>query len=243
MNIIAEKTNLRIQDTIDSLSAKHNIGESDKYSWIKTTDIIELKALFGLMYFRGLLGGNHNSVESLFSDTQGHYIFSAVMSKNRFKFLLSHLTFDDYQDRQERWKLARFAAIRDVLESFNDNLGKYLAPSEYESLNETLYPMCHQIAFHQYNPKKPHHYGILFKSLNDARYPYTYKPVTYASKLKSRQGPYYIKSMIDYVKYRVTKTEKQQNLHGRNISTNRLYASVELSKWLLTRNITTVATV
>ena len=70
MNIIAEKTNLRIQDTIDSLSAKHNIGESDKYSWIKTTDIIELKALFGLMYFRGLLGGNHNSVESLFSDTR-----------------------------------------------------------------------------------------------------------------------------------------------------------------------------
>ena len=75
MNVIAEKTNLRIQDTIDSLSAKHNIGESDKYSRIKTTDITELKALFGLMHFRGLLGGSHNSLESLFSDTQGHYIF------------------------------------------------------------------------------------------------------------------------------------------------------------------------
>ena len=97
-----------------SLSAKHNIGESDKYSWIKTTDITELKALFGSMYLRGLSGGNHNSVESLFSDTQGHYIFSAVISKNRFKCLLSHLTFDDYQDRQERRKLDRFAGIRDV---------------------------------------------------------------------------------------------------------------------------------
>ena len=154
MNIIAKKTNLRIQDTIDSLSAKHNIGESDKYSWIKTTDIIELKALFGLVYFRGLLGGNHNSVESLFSEIQGHYIFSEVMSKNRFKFLLSQLTFDDYQDRQERWKLDWFAAIRDVWESFNDNLGKYLVPSGYESLDETLYTMRHQIAFRQYNPKK-----------------------------------------------------------------------------------------
>ena len=69
MNIIAKKTSLRIQGTIDSLSVKHNIGESDKYSWIKITDITELKALFGLMYFRGLLGGNLNSVESLFSDT------------------------------------------------------------------------------------------------------------------------------------------------------------------------------
>ena len=75
MNVIAEIKYLKIQDTIDSLSAKHNIGESDKYSRIKTMDITELKALFGLMHFRGLLGGNHNSLESLFSDTQGHYIF------------------------------------------------------------------------------------------------------------------------------------------------------------------------
>ena len=104
------------------------------------------------------------------------------MSKNRFKFLLSHLTFDDYQDRQERWKLARFAAIRDVLESFNDNLGKYLAPSEYESLHETLYPMRHQIAIRQYNPKKLHHYGILFKFLNDARYSFTLSPCFKAKK-------------------------------------------------------------
>ena len=86
------------------------------------------------------------------------------MSKNRFKVLLSHLTFDDYQDRQERWKLDQFAAIRDVWESFNDNLGKCLTPREYESFDETLYPMRHQIAFRQYNSKKPHHYGILFKS-------------------------------------------------------------------------------
>ena len=78
-------------------------------------------------------------------------MFSAVMPKNRFNFLLSHLTFDDHQDRQERCKLDRFAAIRDVWESFNDNLGKYLVPSECESLDETLYPMRHQIAFHQYN--------------------------------------------------------------------------------------------
>ena len=107
------------------------------------------------MYFRGLLG--LVLFESLFSDTQGHYMFSAVMSKNRFKFSLSHLTFNDYQDRQERWKLDRFAAIRDVWESSNDNLGKYLEPSEYESFDETFYPMRHQIAFRQYNPKLYHY--------------------------------------------------------------------------------------
>ena len=34
-----------------------------------------------------------------------------------------------------------------------------------------------------------------------------------------------------------------QNLQGQNISTDNLYTSVELLKWLLTRNITTVGTV
>ena len=51
MNIIAAKTSFRIQDTIYPLSVKHNICESDKYSWIKNTDITELKAIFGLMCF------------------------------------------------------------------------------------------------------------------------------------------------------------------------------------------------
>ena len=43
---------------------------------------------------------------------------------------------------------------------------------------------------------------------------------------KSGQGPYYIKSTIDYVKYLVTETKEQQNLLGRNISTDPLYTSV-----------------
>ena len=91
-----------------------------------------MTALFGLMHFRGLLGGYNNSVKSLFSDTQGHYIFLAVMYKNCLKVMLSHLTFDGYQERQERWKLDQFAAITDVWGSLNDNLGKNLAPSKYE---------------------------------------------------------------------------------------------------------------
>ena len=49
--------------------------------------------------------------------------------------------------------------------------------SEYLAIDETLYPMKHQIAFRQYNPNKPHKYGVLLKSLNEARVPYTFKSV------------------------------------------------------------------
>ena len=67
--------------------------------------------------------------------------------------------------------------------------------------------MRQQIAFRQYNPNKSHRYGLLLKSLNDARFTYTDKAVLYAAKLKAEDGPYYLKSTIDYIRYLVTKME------------------------------------
>ena len=75
---------------------------------------------------------------------------------------------------------------------FNKNLGKCIARSKYLTIDETLYPMRHQIAFRQYNPNKPHKYGFLFKSLNEACFPYTFKSVPYAAKPTSGDGPFYI---------------------------------------------------
>ena len=71
--------------------------------------------------------------------------------------------------------------------------------------------MRQQIAFRQYNPNKPHRYGLLLKSLNDVRFPDPYKAVPYAAKPKTGDGPYYLKhglkSTIDYTKYLVTEME------------------------------------
>ena len=78
--------------------------------------------------------------------------------------------------------------------------------------------MRQQIAFRQYNPNKPHLYGLLLKVLNDARYPYTYKAVPYAAKPKAGDGPYYLKSTIDYIKYLVTELETDQPITDRTIS-------------------------
>ena len=69
-----------------------------------------------------------------------------------------------------------------LFEGFNKNCSKFFYPSEFLSLDETLYPMRHQTAFRQYNPKKPHRYGLLIKSLNDARVPFTYKATPYSGK-------------------------------------------------------------
>ena len=106
------------------------------------------------------------------------------MSQQRMKFLLANIAFDDPDERSQCWPSDRFAAARKLFEGFNKNYSKFLYPSEFLSLDETLYPMPHQIAFRQYNPNKPHRYGLLVKFLNDARVPFKYKAAPYSGKTK-----------------------------------------------------------
>ena len=117
--------------------------------------------------------------------------------------------FDDKSTRKDRWPSNRFPAGRNIFEMFNKSCSKYVIPSEYLAIDETSHSMKHRIVFRQYNPKKPHKYGLLLKSMIHAL---------------------------------VNEVEKDTSLKGRNISTDRLYTSVPLVKWLLDRDITTVGT-
>ena len=140
------------------------------------------------------------------------------------------------------WPSDRFAAARNLFEDFNKNCSKFLYPSEFLLLDETLYLMPHQISFRQYNLNKFHRYGLFVKSLNDARVPFTYKAASYSGKPKDGNGSYYSDHTENYVKYLVEEFEKDESLLGRNILTDRLYTSISLANWLLERGITTVGT-
>ena len=63
---IVDYTNTRINETIARLQGSDNFNESSKYSWVKKTDRVEIDALFGLMYFRGILGVNVHMTDRLF---------------------------------------------------------------------------------------------------------------------------------------------------------------------------------
>ena len=87
----------------------------------------------------------------------------------------------------------RFTAIREFFEKFNNQCMLVLAPGDYLSLDETLYPMRMQISFKQFNPSKPAKYGFLFKSVNTARYPYTFISLPCSGKPKGEGGQCYIR--------------------------------------------------
>ena len=181
--------------------------------------------------------GLHNHKVDILSSKAGHPVFGATLGRNRFKFLFNNLMFDDVATREVDWQQDRFTTIREFFEIFNRNCMKHVIPSEYLSIDETLYPMRTQVRIKQYNPNKRAKYGLLFKSLNDARFPHTYQSLPYAGKPAAGEGPYYLNKTEDYVKKLVEEAQAKLLVQGRNISMDHLYTSISLANWLYERDI------
>ena len=96
---------------------------------------------------RGLIGQAHQSTNAMFHEIIGNPVFSAAKSRNRFKFLIAHISFNDHKTRSTPWQHDRFAAFRKIVEEFNKNCGKFLVPDDYLLLDDTLYPTSTQISF------------------------------------------------------------------------------------------------
>ena len=105
-------TILKIDSLLAKLSADFN--KDFKYSFVKGDSEMELKAFIELFLYRGFYKLNTMGICKLFSDSYGPPMFSAVMSCNRFVFILHSLSFEDESTRAERWKrtgLLRFVSF------------------------------------------------------------------------------------------------------------------------------------
>ena len=220
-------TNIQIEKV--RLSMNTDIRENIKIkSYIKNTTLEEMIAYQGLLYARGMLNLSKQNCKNLYEDEIGHPIFGATMSYHRFVFLSSNIRFDNINTRQERFIHDRFAAFREIFEDFNNRCSSVLQPDEYLSIDETLYGCKNQISFKQYNSSKPQKYGLLFKSVNAVKYPFTFRTSVYSGKPIGEPGPYYISGIMPGVQSLVTQLSNFVDLQGRNITMDRLYTSFEL---------------
>ena len=162
------------------------------------------------------------------------------MSKDRFRFLKGHICFDNPQERTQLWETDRFGSVRKIWEIFNSIFSKHVAPSEYLSIDDKLFSMRQQSTFRQYNPNKLHRYGLLLKSLNDEKFPYTYKAVLHPSKPNVGDGSYYLRFIIEYINSLVTEMEVDQSITDRTITTDCLSPRIESTNRLLGRGIAKV---
>lgn len=67
----------------------------------KVTDLIEIKAVIGLLYLAGIYHANRLSLDELWSE-DGVQRFRRTMSLRRFRFILRCLRFDDLETRGEK---------------------------------------------------------------------------------------------------------------------------------------------
>ena len=139
---------------------------------------------------------NNHDVAILYNDLTGNPVFGATMSNNRFKCLFFNISFDDFKTKTQRSVYDRFTAIRDVFESFNHNYSSCVVPGDFSYFDETLYSMKMRIRFKQFNLNKPAKYGLLFKSINACRYPYTFRTVPYVGKPRSHSNQEWCKFYV-----------------------------------------------
>lgn len=105
---LVKNTNSRIVETMSKQPTE--ILLDHRFSYISVTDKMEMSAFIGLMYLRGMRGAALEDLRSIYSLSDGIPAFAAVMSKSRFFFLLTHLTFESKEKRikrKEQWKSDR----------------------------------------------------------------------------------------------------------------------------------------
>ena len=98
---IVIRTSGKINQVRDSDS--NDYARSSKNPYYKVT-LMEIRALFGLIYLRGAMRQNLKNLVDVWSHRCSSSIFSSTMSRNRFYFLLAVLQFDDYTNGPTRWK-------------------------------------------------------------------------------------------------------------------------------------------
>ena len=84
----------------------------------------------------------------------------------------------------------------------------------------------------------------MFKSINAARYPYTFVTAPYAGKPENEDGAeYYFPGTENITEHLIERLDEKQSLRGRNISFDRLCTSFSLASWLLNdKRVTCVGT-
>ena len=215
-------TNLKITSILATLMQR-NFQFTVKHNFMRETSIEEIQAVIGLF-----LCMNNQGTHFLFSN-QGPTIFGATMGRERFSYLTYFITFDIETERAINYESNRFAAFRQFIEYFNQKSLEHMAPGDYLSLDKTLYSTRNQISL----KKKPHKYGILLKSINSARFPYTFCSMPYSGKPDdNKNAPYYVQCMENSVKYIGQMMEKFSFVEGQHITFDRLYMSIPLASWL-----------
>ena len=115
LSLVVMYTNIKINLVQIKFLARSSDHSYD--SCMKNTTASKVLAFIGLIYLRGLLVWTNHDVNIPFNDLSGHCMFGATMTKNRFKLLFVHISFDDHTTGSQRWHYDKCAIICNIFET------------------------------------------------------------------------------------------------------------------------------
>lgn len=231
LNTIVSSTNKEIRLQRERYARDRPTDDEDvantkiRPSYVRDTNLVEIKALCGIYYYAGALNMNSVTTKELFNKETGIPFFRATMSEARFAFLTNCLRFDNKDTREQRRKTDRFAPIRNVFEAVISKCSELYTPSEFCTLDEQLISFRGRCAFKMYIPSKPDKYGIKMLALCDAKTFYLLNAEVYIGKGSTPQGI----PVAEYYTVNLTKP-----IHGtnRNLTTDNWFTSIQTAKKL-----------
>lgn len=230
LEVIVESTNKKIQTLSQNYSRERDA---------KPTNIIEIKALIGLLYLAGVRHVNRlNSLDLWKVDGSGIEAFRLTMGINRFKFLLVHIRFDDIETREARRALDKLAPIRHLFDIFVQHCKDAYSHSEFVTIDEKLEGFRGKCNFRQYIPSKPNKYGLKVFAACDAKTFYTSAMEVYVGT--QPEGPYRVGNSAQNVVERLCEHIFQSK---RNITTDNWFTSIPLAESLKSKGLTLLGTI
>ncbi|CAF3420181.1 unnamed protein product [Rotaria sp. Silwood2] len=134
--LLVKETNRRAHLFLERWSEENSV---EKSQW-RDTDLEEMWAFIGLLLLAGVHRAKNETLDELWSMINGRPIFRATMTKNRFKSLLQFCRFDNTTTREERLKVDKLAAIRDLWTMFLARLQICYTPGGSLTVDEQLIP-------------------------------------------------------------------------------------------------------
>lgn len=202
--------------------------------------VVQLKAYFGILYFRGVFGDQKIPIEQLWSDDYSIF-YRTSMSRNLFQIWNRVLRFDNPVSREERKKTDTFAAMRDIWSEWNERLRTFYKASHSITIDEQLVASRCRSPHRIYNPSKPGKYGELVRWCTDAttRYflngsPLTKRPEDVVAAEAHKQSNRAKSLVIDLCGPFFNE--------GRNVTGDRFFSSMDVTTELLEKNTTYLGT-
>lgn len=202
------------------------------------TNPTEIKAFIGILTLSAAMKDNHLSTVELFNSSFTGSRYVAVMSRDRFDFILRCLRMDDKTLRPARRQQDPFIPVRKVWDLFIAQCKMNYSPGSNVTIDEQLLGFRGRCPFRMYIPNKPNKYGIKIPMMSDSGTNYMINAMPYIGKATNTnglpQGEYYLK-------------ELSRPIHGtnRNITCDNWFTSIPVSKSLLAEpyKLTIVGTV